>query len=147
MADRPRADLPTVDDASRPYWAAAASGALLIAKCADCGALHHYPRPFCPSCWSENVSAIESSGRGTLYTYSTVFVNDLPPFKEHLPYVAALVELDEGPRLMTRIVDCDPADLAVGMAVTAAFQDIDDSYTAIVFRPSEAGNIDRKNQE
>ena len=133
--DKPRADLPTIEEASRPYWDAAREGRLLIAKCADCSRVHHYPRPFCPFCWSENVEAREASGRGTLYTYSTVYVNDLHPFKSRLPYIAAMVELDEGPRLMTNIEGVAPEDLEVGMAVEVFFRPITDGIDATVFRP------------
>ncbi|MFF3574819.1 Zn-ribbon domain-containing OB-fold protein [Nocardia jiangxiensis] len=133
--DKPRADLPTIEDASRPYWDAAKQGRLLIARCEDCSAVHHYPRPFCPFCWSENVVSTEASGRGTLYTYSTVFVNDLHPFASRLPYVAAVVQLDEGPRLMTNIEGVAPEDLEVGMAVEVFFRPITDDISATVFRP------------
>src|SRR5260370_19491228 len=78
MADR--ADLPTIEDDSREYWDAAAAGRLLIARCGSCGRVHHYPRVICPHCWSEDITATEASGRATLYTYSPVYVNDLPPF-------------------------------------------------------------------
>jgi uncharacterized protein len=122
-----RADIPTIDSASAPYWAAARQGQLLIAECVACGKVHHYPRPFCPFCWSENVHPVPATGAGTLYTYSTVYVNDLAPFKERLPYVAAIVELAEGPRLMTTIEGADPDDLRVGMPVTAVFRPVDDA--------------------
>jgi uncharacterized OB-fold protein len=133
--EKPRADVPTIEDASRPYWDAARAGKLLIAKCNACKKVHHYPRPFCPSCWSEDVEAVEASGRGTLYTYSTVYVNDLHPFKTRLPYIAAMVELDEGPRLMTNIEGCEPSDLHVGMPVQVDFRAITDDIDATVFRP------------
>ncbi|GAB4659447.1 hypothetical protein MAV101_09760 [Mycobacterium avium subsp. hominissuis 101] len=136
-----RADIPTIDSASAPYWEAARQGRLLIAECTTCGRVHHYPRPFCPHCWSEDVRPIQASGTGTLYTYSTVYVNDLAPFKERLPYVAAIVELDEGPRLMTTIEGVEPERLWVGMAVSAVFRpvDVDDpeSPYLTVFTPSE----------
>ena len=102
-----RADIPTIDAASAPYWEAARQGQLLIAQCAKCGKVHHHPRPFCPFCWSEDVQPIKASGIGTLYTYSTVYVNDLAPFKERLPYVAAIVELAEGPRLISNVIGID----------------------------------------
>ncbi|MCZ4547281.1 hypothetical protein BS618_23100 [Rhodococcus erythropolis] len=133
--EKPRADLPTVEDASRPYWDAAKAGTLLIASCNDCSRVHHYPRPFCPFCWSENVVAAAASGRGTLYTYSTVYVNDLHPFKTRLPYVAAMVELDEGPRVMTNIEGALPEELEVGMVVEVFFRPITDELAATVFRP------------
>jgi uncharacterized OB-fold protein len=136
-----RADIPTIDAASAPYWEGARQGRLLIAQCQACGRVHHYPRPFCPHCWSEDVQPIQANGTGTLYTYSTVYVNDLAPFKERLPYVAAIVELDEGPRLMTTIEGADPGDLQVGMPVTAVFRPVDenDSQSAYltIFTPTE----------
>jgi uncharacterized protein len=78
----------------------------------------------------------DASGRATLYTFSTVFVNDLPPFNERLPYVAAVVDLEEGPRVMTNIVDCDPAELHVGQPVEVCFQPLTDEITMPVFRPA-----------
>ena len=141
MVSVARADVPTIDAASAPYWEAARQGRLLIAECATCGKLHHYPRPFCPHCWSEDVHPIQASGTGTLYTYSTVYVNDLAPFKERLPYVAAIVELDEGPRLMTTIDVVEPDRLRIGMAVTAVFRPVDENDSEspylTVFAPSE----------
>jgi uncharacterized OB-fold protein len=76
------------------------------------------------------------TGRGTLYTYSVVRRNDLPPFDQRVPYVAAVVELDEGVRLMTNVIDCDIGDLHVGMPVEVVFQPIDEEYTIPVFRPA-----------
>ncbi|HMC38825.1 MAG TPA: Zn-ribbon domain-containing OB-fold protein [Acidimicrobiales bacterium] len=131
----PRADLPTIEDENRPFWDAARDGRFLIARCQECGRAHHYPRPFCPFCWSENVEWEEASGRGTLYTYSTVYVNDMHPFSEQLPYVAAVVDLEEGPRVMTTIVDCDPAELRVGQDVEVAYRQIAEELTVPVFRP------------
>jgi uncharacterized OB-fold protein len=114
---------------------------LLIATCAACGKVHHYPRPFCPHCWSEDVHPVQASGVGTLYTYSTVYVNDLAPFRERLPYIAAIVELAEGPRLMTTIEGAEPEELRVDMPVTAVFRPVDendaDSPYLTIFIPSE----------
>ena len=84
------------------------------------------------------MTPVEASRRGTLYTYSTVYVNELPPFKERLPYIAAIVDLEEGPRVMTNIVDTPPEQLSIGMAVVADFVPVDDTATAVVFRPATA---------
>jgi uncharacterized OB-fold protein len=129
-------DLPTIEAESRPYWDAAAKGRLLIRSCRDCGDVHHYPRPFCPNCWSESVDWMETSGRGTLYTWSTVFMNGVPPFSERLPYVAAVVDLEEGPRIMTNIIGCEPDVLSIGMSLTVDFQTLTDEIQAPVFRPA-----------
>jgi uncharacterized OB-fold protein len=136
-----RTDIPIIDPASAPYWDAAREGRLLIAKCRTCQRVHHYPRPFCPHCWSEDVTPVAASGSGTLYTYSTVYVNDLSPFRDRLPYIAAIVELAEGPKVMTAIEGAPPEQLRIGMAVAATFRPVDDedpdSPYLTVFTPSE----------
>ena len=141
MTTPTRSDLPTIEDESRPFWDAAKERRFLIARCRSCRHAHHYPRPFCPFCWSEDVHPVQADGTGTLYTYSTVYVNDLAPFRERLPYVAAIVELDEGPRLMTTIESTNAGDLRVGMPVTAVFRPVDDadpeSPYLTIFTPTE----------
>ncbi|MFI5987069.1 Zn-ribbon domain-containing OB-fold protein [Streptomyces sp. NPDC051555] len=119
-----RFDLPEIDDFTRPYWDAAAEGRLLLRRCADCDRVHHYPREFCPHCWAgeERVSWEGASGRATLYTWSVVYRNDLPPFGARVPYVAAVVDLAEGPRMMTEVVDCAPDALRIGMPLEVAFR-------------------------
>jgi len=133
---RPRTDLPTIEDDTRPFWDAARDGRFLIRRCNSCSEVHHYPRSFCPSCWSDDVEWVEASGRATLYTWSTVFMNDLPPFNERLPYIAAVVDLEEGPRVMTSLVECDGADLSIGMSLVVRFTAIDENTTAPVFTPA-----------
>ncbi|MFI1409780.1 Zn-ribbon domain-containing OB-fold protein [Streptomyces sp. NPDC020707] len=132
-----RFDLPEIDAFSRPYWDAAADGRLLLRRCGACGRAHHYPREFCPHCWSEDVTWERASGRATLYTWSVVHRNDLPPFGARTPYVAAVVDLDEGPRMMTEVVECGEGDLRVGMALQVAFREgeAEGAAGAPVFRP------------
>ncbi len=132
----PRFDQPLIEDESRPFWDALRDGKLLIKHCTACDAFHYYPRPFCPSCWSDDVEWHEASGRATVYTYSTVYVNDLPPFGPQVPYVAAVVELEEGPRMMTRLVDCTKDDITLGMPVEVTYTDLDDELKIAVFRPA-----------
>jgi uncharacterized protein len=132
----PRRDMPTIEAESQPFWDAAHNGKLLIASCRACTKVHHYPRPFCPSCWSDQVELIEASGKATLYTYSTVHRNELAPFSERVPYVAAVVELEEGPRLMTNVINCDPATLTIGMALKVSFVELSPEVSAPVFVPS-----------
>jgi uncharacterized protein len=139
----PRYDLPAPDPETQPFWDAARSGTLLIRRCGDCGRFHFYPRPFCPVCWSSNVEWVEASGRATLYTWSVVRRNDLPPFGERVPYVAAVVDLDEGPRMMTNVVDCAFDALEVGMPLEVLFQETSEDVTIPVFRPRGAERADR----
>ncbi|POX54120.1 Zn-ribbon domain-containing OB-fold protein [Streptomyces sp. Ru72] len=127
-----RFDVPDVDAFTRPYWDAAARGRLLVRRCAACGRAHHSPREFCPFCWSDDVTWEQASGRAALYTWSVVHRNDLPPFDERVPYVAAVVDLAYGPRIMTEVVGSGPSGLRVGMALEVAFRE-----GVPVFRPRE----------
>jgi len=82
------------------------------------------------------VSWEAACGRAELYTWSVVHHNDLPPFRDRLPYVAAVVDLAEGPRVMTTVVDCDPDELAIGMDLRVDFRPLDDEITIPVFVPA-----------
>jgi uncharacterized OB-fold protein len=133
-----RFDLPAPDLETMPFWDATKEGRLLIKHCNACGENHYYPRPFCPKCWSDDVEWLEASGRGTLYTWSVVHANELPPFGERVPYVAAIVDLEEGPRMMTNVVECPFDELEVGMAVDAVFTPTSDEWTIVQFKPAAA---------
>jgi len=130
-----RFDLPTPDAETQPFWDGARDGKLLIRRCGACGEAHFYPRPFCPKCWSDDVRWEEASGGATLYTWSVVHRNDLPPFGDRVPYVAAAVDLDEGPRMLTNVVGCEFDALTVGLPLEVSYQAISDDVTIPVFRP------------
>ncbi len=134
-ANPPRFDLPQPDEAEQPFWDACKEGRLVLKRCAN-GHVFHYPRPFCPTCWTEDVEWIEASGTGTLYTYSVVHTNDLPPWPSRVPYVAAVVELTEGPKIMTNVVDVDFDALEVGMPLQVVFHETSEEFTIPVFRPA-----------
>jgi uncharacterized OB-fold protein len=137
-----RFDLPTPDLETQPFWEACREGRFLLRHCNVCGRDHSYPRPFCPFCWADDVAWKEASGRATLYTYSVVRQNDLPPFPERVPYVAAIVELEEGPRVMTNLEGVELDAIEIGMDLEVDFRAISDDVTIPVFRPagSAAGN-------
>lgn len=124
---------PEIDDTTAGYWAAAADGRLVADRCSDCGSLAPYPRGFCPECWSGSVVAEELSGRATLYTYSEVHANPMPPFKDLVPYVAAIVDLEEGLRVVTRLVDVPADQLEIGMALQATFEVVDEGEGLVLF--------------
>lgn len=127
---------PEIDDVTRPFWRGLAEGRLLGSRCRACGEIADHHRGFCPACWSDDVVDVELSGRATLYSYSVVHVNPVPPFADLVPYVAALVDLDEGPRLATRLVDVDPDDVAIGMRLTARFEAVDEGEGRVLFGPA-----------
>ncbi|MET0148312.1 MAG: OB-fold domain-containing protein, partial [Acidimicrobiales bacterium] len=118
-----------------PFWDGAAEERLVIQRCEACGRWQYYPRPFCKTCWSEDVTWAEACGRATLYTYSIVRRNDLPPFDGRVPYVAAIVDLEEGPRMISEVVDCPLEDVTIGMDLVVTYRDLTDSLKLPVFRP------------
>jgi hypothetical protein len=124
-----------IEDESQPFWDALVDGKLMIRHCNACGEHHYYPRPFCPKCWSDDVEWCEASGAATVYSYSTVYVNDLPPFGPQVPYVTAVVTLAEGPRMMTRLVGVENPNIAIDMAVAFEPADLDGELNMAVFRP------------
>ncbi|HWL77991.1 Zn-ribbon domain-containing OB-fold protein [Microbacterium sp.] len=131
-----RTDLPVVESDGAPFWQALREdGVFRVVRCRSCGVVHHYPRPFCPACWSDDVEWLPASGRATLYTYSTVYMNDLPPFRDQLPYTAAVVQLEEGPRVMTRLVDCTPEQLSIGMPLRLVVFPLTDEVSIALFAP------------
>jgi uncharacterized OB-fold protein len=125
---------PTVDGDSESWWQAIQDRRLLINRCGACGRNSLYVRPFCPHCWSEDVTLTPASGRASLYTWSVIHQN-AAPFDAHTPYVVAMVDLAEGPRLMTVIEDCPIESLRAELQLTIAFRDDDDGFTVPVFRP------------
>jgi uncharacterized OB-fold protein len=133
---------PVVDTDSETWWLAVQDGRLTVNACAACGRSSLYPRPFCPHCWSEDVTLTAASGRARLYTWSVVHQN-AAPFDASLPYVLAMVDLEEGPRLMTVLEGCPPDDLRADMSLTLTFRDDDDGFTVPVFRP-EAGSTGKE---
>ncbi|MCG8382521.1 MAG: OB-fold domain-containing protein [Gammaproteobacteria bacterium] len=125
----PNNSAPVVNDESKPYWEAAINGKLLVKKCNTCGEVHHYPRTICPFCFSDNTTWTEASGRGAIYSYSVMR-------KATVPYVMAYVTLEEGPTMMTNIVECDVDALAIGQPVSVIFQDTGEGTALPMFTPA-----------
>ncbi len=119
MTSLPVPDIPAGDEVA-PYWASAAVGTLSVARCRRCARYFWYPRSRCPWCAGEEVEFREVSGTGVVYSFT---VNRRPParYREAPPLVNAYVELDEGPRVLTQLVDIDVEALHVGMPVRALF--------------------------
>jgi len=111
---------PPINPETKPFWDAAARGKLLIKKCLACGELHYYPRANCPFCFSDRTQWQETSGRGTIYSYSVMR-------RAPVPYAIAYVTLAEGVTLMTNIVDCDLDAIRIGQKVE------------LVLKPSNGG--------
>ena len=128
--------LPPVDDDTRAYWAGLARGELLLQHCRDCGHVQFYQRQLCGRCLGPHVEHRAASGRGTVYSFSTVHRPPSPEFKDDVPYTVALVELAEGPRLISTLVDCPPASARIGLPVEIVFDRVTDEITLPRFRPA-----------
>lgn len=126
---------PTISADTEFFWNGLKDNKLLIQKCSGCGQLRHPPRPMCPHCRSLEWGTIESSGKGTVYSYVMPHQPRVPFFD--YPYVVALIELEEGVRLVSNLTDIDPADITVGMPVQVYYQSFDNDLVLHQFRPSE----------
>lgn len=129
MSDQERVyPAPNVNVEIRAYFDAATEGKLLLKTCETCGQNHFYPRALCPFCFSEKTKWIESSGKGVIYSYSVMRAAEPN-------YVLAYVELEEGVRVLTNIVDCDVDTLNIGQDVKVAFVPSKDGQVIPVFTP------------
>jgi len=125
---------------TRGYWEGAARGELVLQRCRACGIVQHKPRGVCATCLAGDPESFVASGRGRVHTFTITHQNQVLPFRDAVPYVMAYVELDEGPRLLTHVVGCDPADVRIGLPVVVDFQaqvrDDDEAFAVPRFRPA-----------
>jgi uncharacterized OB-fold protein len=104
-----------------PFWDAAALGRLRLQRCETCATVVWYPRGVCPGCGGASLAWFEATGRGTIYSFSVIRRGS--PFGAVDPYVLAYIELDDGPRMLTNVINCDPTAVTVGAAVHAVFEE------------------------
>ena len=128
---------PSMTPDTQFFWDGAKEHRLLIQQCDGCHRFRHPPRPMCPVCNSLQWTAIEASGRATVFSFVMPRHPQYPWFEPD--YIVALVELEEGVRLVTNLVDVAPADVSVGMAVTVRFDEFDGGLVLPMFRPTSAG--------
>ncbi len=121
------------DGDSRPYWEGLTQGELRIQRCATCSRGVFYPRSICPHCFSDQLTWIVASGKGTIYSY-TVAHQAFGPFAAEVPFVVAIVELEEGVRMMTRIVDTPRERVKVGAPIQVTFETVGEQFTLPYFR-------------
>ena len=128
-------DEPTPDLDTEWWWDAIDGHRLTVVRCPRCDRVTAVAAAFCPRCWAEDVERVPASGTATLYTWTTV-LQGYGPFAEKAPYVVAMVDLEEGPLLMTEIVDADPATLHAGLRLTVGFRDREKGRAVMVFAPT-----------
>jgi uncharacterized OB-fold protein len=124
---------PIVTEDSASFWDAADEGRLVAQRCAVCGRLRHPPRPMCPECRSLEVELATLSGRGVVYSYALLHHPQHPSFE--YPVLAALIDLDEGIRVVSNLVGIEPDDIRIGLSVQVEFVATDGDHQVPVFRP------------
>ena len=130
--------VPIMHPELKVYWDATLEGKLLLPTCNDCSQVIWYPRPYCPNCASLNITWVQASGKGTVYSYT---INrrgqaNSAEYRGADEYVLAYVQLEEGPRVLTNIVDCDVDSVEIGQAVTAVFHDSGKGGALLRFKPA-----------
>jgi uncharacterized protein len=128
--------IPGRTELTSPFWEAASDGRLVAQQCRSCGQCWHPPLPACPHCHGTDLGWRELSGAGTVYTYTVVRHATHVALADQVPYVVAIVELAEGPRLVTRITGCPPGEVRAGMPVRVSFRPVADGVTLAYFEPT-----------
>lgn len=133
--------LPKSDPVTAPFWDSLKRESIEVQRCDDCSAFVFYPRALCPHCSSRQLKWTPVSGRGRIYTLTIVHKGPGSAFKGDAPYVVALVELDEGCRMMTNIIDvaADPDEVKIGMPVEIVYDHVTAEVTLPKFRPVGGG--------
>lgn len=129
--------LPQITEFTRPFWTSAKHGKLVVQKCSRCGTMDFFPKPWCIECGHRGLEWVEAKPDGTVYSYTvshTVMMN-YPAWKNDLPIVLCIVELDDGPRMYAQLTNCDPTAVRIGMRVKAHFEDISEQAGIPKFRP------------
>lgn len=126
--------LPKPTEYTRPYWESAKQNKLVIQKCSSCESLQFYPRPYCISCLSDEMDWVEVSGRGTIYTYTINHRSPNSYMQDKVPYVVAIIELEEGIRMMANIIDSVLDKVEIGAHVHVVFENINEDITIPQFK-------------
>ena len=127
---------PTSLPETEAFWQGCRDGVLLLQSCRDCGHLQYYPRAVCTGCLSSDLDWRQASGRGCIHTFTTVHRALRPAFEDNLPYVVVVIELEEGPRMVSRLRDCDPTRVSIDLPVEVAFERVNAEWVLPVFRPA-----------
>jgi uncharacterized OB-fold protein len=127
--------LPTITEENRAYWDSAKAHRLAIQRCQSCARFRYPISTFCPYCLSDSVEWTPVSGNGTVYSFVIMHQVYHQAFRDDVPYNVTAVELEEGPRLYTNIVDCPNDQIRVGMPLTVCYDDVTDEITLVKFRP------------
>jgi uncharacterized protein len=127
--------VPIPDEASQPFYDGAKEHRLMIQQCATCGVVIWPVKSRCDNCMQPTVNWVQASGKATLYSFVLMHQVYHPGFASEVPYIIAQVDLEEGLRILTNLVDCSSSDLQIGMPIEVTFEVITDEVTLPKFRP------------
>jgi len=125
---------PFVDEETRAFWEGCERHELVLQRCRQCHRVQQRPRALCVSCLSDEIEYFQASGRGAVHTFTIIRQNRAPGFAEAIPYVVAWIELEEGVRLLSNVVGCEPDAVRIGMSVEAEYVDLEDGCAVPRFR-------------
>lgn len=134
---RPPKPLPVPDGDSRPFWEACRAERFVLPRCGECGCYHFYPRAVCPYCHGASIAWEPASGEGTIYTFTVARRPAGPAFADDVPYVIALIDLAEGPRMMCNVLAGDVDAVRIGQRVRVTFRRASEEITLPQFVPQD----------
>lgn len=135
MTDAAGKFFPRPTPETETYWQGCRNHELLLQRCSQCDESQFYPRIVCNKCMSDDLQWVRASGRGEVLTFTIVRHAVSKGYAADVPYVVALIRLDEGPIMMSNVVDCDPESVVIGTPVEVLFEDWSDEVSIPQFRP------------
>ncbi len=133
----PKHIVPRITPDAAEFFAGTVREELRVQQCDTCGLHHHYPRMLCPHCGNETLHWVTASGRGVVHSYTVIRQTGVPPFKDQLPLIVALVDLEEpGARMLANLQGIEPETVEIDLAVTATYRPASDEYSFVDFRPT-----------
>jgi uncharacterized OB-fold protein len=138
VTDKPLKHFPRPTPETETYWQGCRKHKLLLQRCTQCGEHQFYPRIICTKCASDELEWANANGQGKILTFTVVRRPVSEAYAADVPYVVALIRLDEGPTMMSNIVQCDPETLAIGDPVQVIFQDWSEEISIPQFSPAKS---------
>ena len=135
LLNHPGLPTPTITVVSRPHWEGCGRGELLVQRCGECGHYVFTPEICCTACQSESLAWVQSSGHGVLYSFTIIYRPQRPEFE--VPYVGAIIELEEGWHMLSNLVECDHQDIEIGMPVEVCFVPRGEDLLLPMFKPRQ----------
>ena len=134
----PKFLIPQIQPEAAEFWAGSVRGELRVQRCTTCGLHQHYPRSVCSHCGAGTIEWVTAAGTGTIYSFTVIRQHGIPPFRTDVPFVVALVDLDEpGARILGRMPTLDPVDAHIGMRVRATFLPASEDAAFVEFEATE----------